>query len=204
MGAAADVRQRNPRGEGDRLRAALMEAAAELLLEHGSADRLSIRSITARAGVSPTALYLHFESKDELVRAVSIAAFQELWDFLRAAAEAHEGDPRAQLQALGRAYIDFAQSRPGHYRILFATTGRTALAGPAGPAEEDPGTAALELLMRAAAEAVKDGRDPEAVAQHLWIGVHGFIMLRSALPQMDWPSPDDFLTALHAAHLGPD
>ncbi len=192
MGAAADVRRRNPRGEGDRLRAALMEAAAELLLEHGSADRLSIRSITARAGVSPTALYLHFESKEELIRAVSIEAFQELWDFLRQAAEAHEGDPRAQLRALGLAYIDFAERRPGHYRILFATPGRTALAGPAGPAEEDPGTAALELLLGAAAEAVKDGRDPEAVAQQLWIGVHGFITLRSALPQMDWPSPGRF------------
>ncbi len=202
MDASADVRQRNPRGEGERLRAALMEAAAELLLEHGSADRLSIRSITARAGVSPTALYLHFAGKEELVRAVSIAAFQELWDFMREAAAAHEDDPRAQLVALGEAYIHFAQSRPGHYRILFATSGRTALSGPAGPPEEDPGTAALELLVSATARALDDGRDPEAVARQLWIGVHGFIMLRSALPQLDWPSADEFLTELHAAHLG--
>jgi AcrR family transcriptional regulator len=180
-----------------------MEAGAELLLEHGSADRLSVRSITARAGVSPTALYLHFASKDELVRAVSIAAFQELWDFLRQAYEAHEGDPRAQLRALGEAYIDFAESRPGHYRILFATSGRTALSGPPGPAEEDPGTAALELLMTATARAVDDGRDPEAVALQLWIGLHGFIMLRSALPHLEWPSRDEFLTELHAVHLGP-
>ncbi|HTZ86982.1 MAG TPA: TetR/AcrR family transcriptional regulator, partial [Solirubrobacteraceae bacterium] len=147
MAEPVDTRRRNPRGEGERLRAALMEAAAELLLEHGSAERLSIRSITARAGVSPTALYLHFDSKDELVRAVSIAAFQELWEYLQQAVAAHEGEPRAQLEALGAAYIEFAEQRPGHYRILFSTAGRTAASGPPGPPDEDPGTAALELLL---------------------------------------------------------
>jgi AcrR family transcriptional regulator len=203
VGATEDVRQRNPRGEGDRLRAALMEAAAELLLEHGSVRGLSVRSITARAGVSPTAMYLHFANKEELVRAVSLACFQELWDFLREAAEAHGDDPRAELRAIGAAYLEFAQSRPGHYRILFATAGRVAAAGPPGPAEEDPGTAALELLVGATARCLHDGRDPEAVAQQLWIGVHGFVTLRLALPHLDWPDAEDFITDLHAAHLGP-
>lgn len=202
MAASPDVRRRNPRGEGERLRAALMEAAAELLLEHGSAQRLSIRSITARAGVSPTALYLHFDSKEELVRAVSIAAFQELWEFMRQAVDAHEGDPRAQLVAMGAAYIDFAEQRPGHYRILFATPGRMTASGPPGPPEEDPGTRALDLLLGATAQCLAPGRDPQPVAQQLWIGVHGFVMLRSALPDREWPTAEEFLTALHAAHLG--
>ncbi len=202
MAVSPDTRQRNPRGEGERLRAALMEAAAELLLEHGSADRLSIRSITARAGVSPTALYLHFESKEELVRAVSIAAFQDLWDFLRAAIEANEGDPRAQLEALGVAYVDFAQRRPGHYRILFATPGRLTAAGPPGTAEDDPGVRALELLLTVTARCLPAGADPEPVAKQLWIGVHGFVSLRAALPDLDWPNAEDFLRSLHAAHLG--
>lgn len=202
MGATEHVRRRNPRGEGDRLRAALMEAAAELLLEHGSVGGLSVRSITARAGVSPTAMYLHFANKEELVRAVSIACFQELWDFLREAAQAHEGDPRAELRALGAAYVDFAHRRPGHYRILFATSGRVGISGPPGPPEEDPGSAALELLVSATARCLEDGRDPEAVAQQLWIGVHGFVMLRLALPHLDWPDAEDFLADLFAAHLG--
>ncbi len=202
MAISPDARQRNPRGEGERLRAALMEAAAELLLEHGSSDRLSIRSITARAGVSPTALYLHFESKEELVRAVSIAAFQDLWEFLRQAVERHEGEPRAQLEALGVAYLDFAQRRPGHYRILFATPGRLAASGPPGSAEEDPGVRALELLLAVTARCLPAGRDPEPVAKQLWIGVHGFVSLRSALPALDWPSAEEFLRSLYAAHLG--
>ena len=51
-GAAGKPRTRNARGEGDRLRDALMDAAGELLVEGTSAEALSIRGITARAGVT--------------------------------------------------------------------------------------------------------------------------------------------------------
>ncbi len=123
------------------------------------------------------------------MRAVSIAAFQELWEFMRQGAEAHEGDPRAQLVAVGDAYIDFAEQRPGQYRILFATPGRMTASGPPGPPEEDPGTRALDLLLSVTAECLGPGRDPQPVAQQLWIGVHGFVTLRSALPDRDGPAP---------------
>jgi AcrR family transcriptional regulator len=144
---AAETRTRNARGEGERLRAALMEAAAELMLEHGSAERLSIRSITARAGVSPTALYLHFTDKEELLRAVSAEAFEELGRYLREAAAVHPDDPAARLRAMGEAYISFAQERPGHYRILFATPGRVAASVPARPSDADAGTRVLAQLV---------------------------------------------------------
>ena len=78
-------RPRNPRGQGERLRTTLMDAARELLLELGDQDKLSVRAITARAGVSPNALYLHFADKDELLSALMIASYKELRDFLRAA-----------------------------------------------------------------------------------------------------------------------
>lgn len=199
----SEARKRNARGEGERLRAALMEAAAELMLEHGNAERLSIRSITARAGVSPTALYLHFADKQELLRAVSGEAFEELAGFMGDAAAAHDGEPRAQLHAIGEAYIRFAQQRPGHYRILFATPGRSPATEPAGPADEDAGTRALELLVRATAACVSDERDAWPVAIQLWTGLHGFLSLRSVLPGRDWPSSEDFLDGLFEAHIGP-
>jgi AcrR family transcriptional regulator len=51
---ASTTRSRNPRGQGERLRAALMDAARDLLLELGDQDKLSVRAVTARAGVTPT------------------------------------------------------------------------------------------------------------------------------------------------------
>src|ERR1700733_7838495 len=101
------TRTRNPRGQGERLRAALMDAARELLLELGDQDKLSVRAVTARAGVSPNALYLHFADREELLSAVIIASYAELRAFLRAAVP-EDADPTEQLRALARAYLDFA------------------------------------------------------------------------------------------------
>jgi AcrR family transcriptional regulator len=181
-----------------------MEATVELLLEHGNSDQLSIRGVTARAGVSPTALYLHFADKHELLRAVCDDAFAELGAFLTEAAAGHEGDPRAQLEAMGAAYIAFARHRPALYRVLFATPGREA--GTPRPVEEDPGEQALQALIQATARCIEDDRDPIKVAVQLWTGLHGFVSLRGVVPQlgegMKWPSDAEFLQGLYGTHLG--
>jgi AcrR family transcriptional regulator len=199
-GRGADARPRNARGEGERLRAALMEATGELLLEQGSSERLSIRAITARAGVSPTALYLHFADKDELLGAVCDEAFAELRDYLRAASAAHE-EPRAQLRAMGEAYITFAFERSGHYRILFGTSGRLSSAGVVEPAAEDPGMDAFAELLGATARCIGAQADPRPVALQLWTALHGFVSLRSVLPNFGWPGREEFLQQLLDAHV---
>src|SRR5471030_520484 len=79
------ARKRNPRGQGDQLRTALMEAARDLLLELGDQDKLSVRAVTARAGVSPNALYLHFADQEALLGAVMVGTYHELRSFLQAA-----------------------------------------------------------------------------------------------------------------------
>ena len=75
-----------------------MDAARELLLELGDQDKLSVRAVTARAGVSPNALYLHFADKEALLSAVMIAGYKELRTFLQAAVPP-DGDPIEQLRA---------------------------------------------------------------------------------------------------------
>ncbi len=204
MASATGTRKRNPRGEGERLRAALMEATVELLLERGSSDQLSIRAVTSRAGVSPTALYLHFADKQELLRAVCDEAFEELIAFLEQAAAEADGDARAQLEAMGLAYLKFARHRPALYRVLFATPGR--FGGGERPPEQDPGKRALEALVEVTTRAVPDDPDPLGVALQLWTGLHGFVSLQSVMPEigqkMRWPSDEDFLRGLTRSHLG--
>ena len=75
-------RPRNPRGEGKRLRDQLLAATAEVLNEVGDADRVSVRAIARRAGVSPTALYLQFPDRDSLVTAAVDAGFDTFNDEL--------------------------------------------------------------------------------------------------------------------------
>jgi AcrR family transcriptional regulator len=203
MASATGTRKRNPRGEGERLRAALMEATVELLLEMGSSEGLSIRAVTSRAGVSPTALYLHFADKQELLRAVCDEAFEELIAFLEQAAAGAGGDARAQLEAMGLAYLRFAHQRPALYRVLFATPGR--FGGGERPPEEDPGKRALEALVEVTTRAVPDDPDPLGVALQLWTGLHGFVSLQGVMPEisqkMHWPSDEDFLRGLTRSHL---
>jgi AcrR family transcriptional regulator len=198
----ASTRKRNPRGEGERLRASLIDAAGELLLEHGDADGLSIRAVTARAGVSPTALYLQFSGMDDLLQAVSDEAFEDLAGYMRAALKGQGEDPRARLQAIGEAYVRFAEQRPGHYRILFATPGRDGRQEHLGPTDEGVGKEVFDLLLASTAGCLPEGSDPMPVALQLWTTLHGYVSLRDVMPGFPWPDVTDFVVACHAAHFG--
>ena len=197
-------RKRNPRGEGERLRASLIEATGELLLEHGDADRLSIRAVTAGAGVSPTALYLQFAGMDELLQAVSDEAFEDLGGYMRAALEAQGEEPRARLQAIAEAYVRFAEQRPGHYRILFATPGRDGRKELLGEEDKGVGKEVFGLLLATTADCLPQGSDPMPVALQLWTTLHGYVSLREVMPGFPWPDVTDFVRQLHTAHVGAD
>src|ERR1700758_4859176 len=114
-------RIRNPRGQGDRLRTALMDAARDLLLELGDQSKLSVRAVTARAGVSPNALYIHFTTKDELLNAVMHASYKE-WRAVLNAAVPPDAQPIEQLRAYCHGYFQFARERSGIFHVVFMTT----------------------------------------------------------------------------------
>jgi AcrR family transcriptional regulator len=198
-------RARNARGEGERLRDALIDAAEQLLVEEGSAERLSIRSITARAGVTPTALYLHFSGKEELLGAVEARSYTELRARLGAAEAAHPGEPHAQLQAMARAYITFALERPALYGVLFSTyvPGGKIMPPGGAPGDPDPGLSTFDDLVRAVDRCITDGRDAFAVAILLWTALHGFVTLQPVMPMFPWPSTEEYFAQIFEAYVAP-
>lgn len=196
MGGAT-TRTRNPRGEGDRLREQLLDAAAELLREHGGASAVSVRGVTARAGVSPTALYLHFAGVDELLSAVLERSFGELRRYLHAAEVEHEGDADAQLMAMGRAYMAFALEHPGHYATIFGPRTEPVQEG----IEPQAGYDAFDDLVRAVRRCLRDDRDPHAVAASVWAEMHGIVTLRHAIPAFEWPPLEAMLDEVFTGHL---
>jgi AcrR family transcriptional regulator len=205
VSTATDTRQRNRRGEGELLRAALLKAGGELLLELGDSEKLSVRAVTARAGVSPTALYLHFADRDELLREVCNQSFEELRSYMRAADDEHAGDPRAQIAAIGRAYLRFASEHAGAYRIIFSLPAgkgdmHTDLDEPPTGAE-DPGIGAFEDLVAAVGRLSSDEESALATSIQLWAALHGFVTLRQAMPLFTWPDSESFLQSLWRAHF---
>ncbi|HVV50656.1 MAG TPA: TetR/AcrR family transcriptional regulator, partial [Polyangia bacterium] len=99
------------------LRQALVEAALAALPEVG-AERLSLRALARRAGVSEAAPYHHFADKDALLGAVAAECALLLLAALEAAVAEAGGDQRARFQLTGVAYVRFAVAHPAHFRAL--------------------------------------------------------------------------------------
>jgi len=194
--AAEPNRPRNPRGEGARLRDQLLQATAELLNEFGDADRVSVRAIARRAGVSPTALYLQFPDRDALVAAAVDAGFAAFNAALLDAVGT-ESEPARQLEAMGVAYLEFSQRQPALYATLFSA--RRPPAG--GPEDFDRDLAFEGLVHRLRAyDPGLDADGARATALVVWASLHGFAMLRAARPHLGWPPAEDYVHSTLARH----
>ena len=93
-----------PRGR--RRRERLLDATAELVAERGF-HAVGIADIGAAAGVSGSAIYRHFGSKQEILVALLDAVVDGLLEQANELAHEHD-DPHARLDALIRAHIAFA------------------------------------------------------------------------------------------------
>lgn len=194
------VRPRSPRGEGERLRATLLDVATDLLAETHDIDRLSIRAVTARAGVSPTALYMHFADKDDLVEAIKHRCFTALRDWVAAAGE-DTTDPAARLLSMGRAYLSFARERPGWYAVCFQTRFGELYDEPLPPPRDTVDADSLVFLdLMDAVAAVHDAPEDEVfeISTILWSALHGRASLLQAMPACPLPDEDRWLQRLAA------
>jgi AcrR family transcriptional regulator len=195
------ARERNKRGEGERLRDALLDAAGELLEENGDVDQLSVRAVTARAGVSPTALYLHFADKEELAPAVKKRAFIAFGEALREGERAHPGKPREQLLAMAHAYFRFAREHPGHYAIMFHTDARRK--GTRGSADvRATARATFTQLVEAVTRSLDGKGDPFETAAVIWLAMHGRVQIQRSLPWFELPDEDRFIELLMDRAVG--
>jgi AcrR family transcriptional regulator len=188
--AGSPRRARARRGEGEKLREQILEAAERLLVETGDEDAVSIRAVSEAVGVTPPSIYLHFADKNELIFAICDKYFDEL-DRVTGEAAAGSDDPLESLALRGRAYIQFGIDHPEQYRVLFM---RKPSATPA-PFQHEKilNSSAFGHLLSAVTENVSAGRlegDPLFVAIHLWSVVHGVTSLLISKPDFPWPDVD--------------
>jgi AcrR family transcriptional regulator len=101
------------------LRAALLEAALDIITERGP-QSLTIREVARKAGVSHTAPYRHFANKDDLIVAVVKQGFELMSQTMQDKKSAAEPDPISQFAASGTAYVDFALQHPAYYRVMYS------------------------------------------------------------------------------------
>jgi AcrR family transcriptional regulator len=113
------TRKRDPEQKayhhGDLSRALIVAAAS--MLETEGPEAISFRAIARATGVSQTAPYNHFQSKEHLLATVGIAGFEDLIAAQRSVDTG--GSPGDRIRVLAGAYIRFARTRPQLYRLMF-------------------------------------------------------------------------------------
>ncbi len=156
-----------------RLRQALIETAVKTIAQHGI-DALSLRELAARAGVSPGAPYHHFPNRSDFLASIAEEGFARLEAQLIAARDAAPDDASARLEALGLAYVTFAVSSLGYFRVMFH--GASTSSGPT-----EAGLRAFNILRDAVVACQHAGQAPKGDATGLvllaWSAVHGFATL---------------------------
>ena len=98
---------------------ALIDAAVALLDE--TQDwAFSLREVARRAGVSHNAPYKHFPEKRDLLAAVAARGFEALAERMLSSLQGLTSDPRAELLACGRAFVEHGVANPALYRLMFS------------------------------------------------------------------------------------
>lgn len=148
---------------------------------------MTIRAVTKRAGVAPQSFYLQFASLGEMLWSLYAEASGRLREVLEAAASSAP-DPSSRLDAVARAYVEFALSNPGPYRALFGSRGRVHREW---DPEQLPGSDTFDLLSRCVlARHPSLAGNPEGLRVKTtltWTQLHGLSILMIDRPTFPWP-----------------
>lgn len=198
---AVKERRRNRRGEGTRLRAELLEAAARLLEVTGDAHALTLAAVAREAGIAAPSIYRHFAGRDQLIEAVVADRFERL-DHALLEAMAEANGPAEALRACCAAYCRFGLDHPGHYQILFSA--RLALDTPR-PGDR-PGERVFGRLVTAVQSCIDASAarqaDASMMAVSIWVALHGIVSLRTSRPYHPWPPVDTLVSAALSGQAG--
>ncbi len=180
------------------LREALVDAALGLISERG-AEAVTLAEVARIAGVSTAAPYRHFADRDALMVEVGKRGFSRFAETLQAATPPGDAAPLDVLQAIGRAYIQFARSEPALYAAMFEG-GVPPSANSGLSSEAERAFSSLQETCERLYETLpKEKRAPALMmALHIWALSHGIASLfaRSDRGRRPIPVPaEDLLEA---------
>ncbi|KAA9147866.1 TetR/AcrR family transcriptional regulator [Amycolatopsis acidicola] len=160
------VQERRERERAQRHR--LIIDTARRLAEAEGWEAVTTRRLADEIEYSQPVLYSHFKGKDAIVEAVALDGIAELASVLqKARAEAPDGEA---LEAVVRAYVDFADANPVLYDAVFARETQLPFGTPEAP---EPLRAAFgEMLAVFSA-----GPDSETRTEVAWSALHGLVTL---------------------------
>ncbi|MEQ3626585.1 MAG: TetR/AcrR family transcriptional regulator [Celeribacter sp.] len=159
------------------LRAALIDAALGLI-EEKSPQGFTLSEAAKAAGVTPAAVYRHFQGRDDLLAEIALQGYEIFGDLMDYAYETGQPSDLASFEATGRAYLAFARRYPGHYMAMF----ESGLSVNRTPELARASARARGVLEKAAeglsAHIPPEKRPPAAMfSAHVWAMSHGVVEL---------------------------
>lgn len=136
---------------------------------------VTTRRLAEAIDYSQPVLYGHFENMNAIADAVAIQGVEELIAVLRSA-RTSAPDPAAGLNALAKAYLEYASNHPAVYEAIFVRPTDLEFASSASPLLLK--TAFAEF--QAAIEPFAAGDDPETLTEVFWSALHGQATLAHA------------------------
>ncbi len=177
-------------------------AAANEALAAGGHEAVALRAIARDLGVTAPALYDHFDSRDELLRALAEHGYIVLADAL--AVEGQRAIDRVRRRAL--AYVEFASEHPELFRLMFLfRPSAVELVDGEGYEVDNELEAATVTFERGTADlriAIDDGdladRDVLELALILWTATHGVATVARTAPSVAADVAEDVIDTVLA------
>jgi AcrR family transcriptional regulator len=181
------------------LRQEILDAARAILVQDGY-EGLSMRRVAERIEYSPTAIYLHFKDKQDLIFCVCEETFLKLVRELDTL-EQEFPQPLVRLKTGMRRYVDFGLKNPQHYLATFVVPHAYGPEADAMAAKyHDPnatGMRALGTLRASVAACVKAKKlrvpDIDRTTLALWSAIHGITSLLIVYPPFPWGDRDKLI-----------
>lgn len=170
---------RKTRPVADLKEACLAEALA--IIEAEGLEKLSLRDVARRLGVSHQAPYKHFPSRDHILAGVVARAFARFAAHLDAHPKSQ--DPDLDMAEMGRAYLSYAMQHPLQYRLMFGTALPDGDAHPEMMAQAQHAFALLRAALQRRAVtrgAVLDAAQETLDALFIWSGLHGLASIQAS------------------------
>ena len=159
------------------LRAALMEAALKLIEKKGPFG-FTLSEAAKQAGVTPAAVYRHFEGREDLIAEAARQGYEIFADLMEHAYQSGQPSALAAFEATGRAYLAFARKFPGHYIAMFES-GISVNRTPELAAAAARANAVLERAAADLSQHIPEDKRPPAsmFSAHIWAMSHGVVEL---------------------------
>ena len=183
----------------------LIGEAAVRLFEKGGVRAVSMRKVATEVGITPMAIYNHFENMEDLLLYIYEKGVRKLSRSIRAAI-ARRRKPDMKLKALVKSYVRFGLRNQQYYGLLFGTEFIQRYLW-----DKPPRSLMMVGFWGRLTGAVEDcqqeglvdrERNAQEIATHLWSSMHGYtcFLIIGRLQQL-WQLPEEEFIEIMARNL---